>query len=67
MSDMSLDEAADLEAPDVDTAEQHQEILPEPDDDNEGLEPNEPPLEASEADVAEQADVIIPADDDEYR
>jgi hypothetical protein len=66
MSDMSL-EATDLEAPDADAAEQHQEILPEPDDDDEGLEPIEPPLEASEADVAEQAAVIISDDDDEYR
>jgi hypothetical protein len=66
MSDMSLD-ATDLETPDADAAEQHQEILAGPDDDDEGLEPNEPPLEASEADVAEQAEVIIPDDDDEYR
>jgi hypothetical protein len=65
MSEMGL-EAGDLEAPDTDAAEQHQEILPEPSDDAKEMEPQPPPLEASEADVAAQAQVVIP-DDDEYR
>jgi hypothetical protein len=64
MSDMGL-EAPDLEAPDADAAEQHQELTPEQDDD-ESLEAREPPLEADEADAAEQAEAVIP-DDDEYR
>jgi hypothetical protein len=64
MSDMGL-EAPDLEAPDADAAEQHQELMPEQDDD-ESLEAREPPLEADEADAAEQAEAVIP-DDDEYR
>jgi hypothetical protein len=59
MSDMGL------EAPDADAAEQHQELMPEQDDD-ESLEAREPPLEADEADAAEQAEAVIP-DDDEYR
>jgi hypothetical protein len=66
MSDMGL-EAPDIEAPDVDAAEQHQEVLPDPDDDNEPLQGQEPPLEADEADAAEQAEVVIPEDTDEYR
>jgi hypothetical protein len=65
MSDMGL-EAPDLEAPDADAAEQHQELMPEQDDDDESLEAREPPLEADEADAAEQAEAVIP-DDDEYR
>jgi hypothetical protein len=65
MSDMGL-EAADLETPAADAAEQHQEILHEPEDDNEGQERAQPPLEANEADAAEQAVAVIP-DDDEYR
>jgi hypothetical protein len=64
MSDMGL-EAPDLEAPDADAAEQHQEVVPDQDDD-ESLEAHEPPLEADEADAAEQAEAVIP-DDDEYR
>jgi hypothetical protein len=64
MSEMGL-EAPDLEAPDADAAEQHQEVMPEPDDD-ESLESHDPPLEADEADAAEQGEAVIP-DDDEYR
>jgi hypothetical protein len=65
MSDMGLEEP-DIEAPDADAAEQHQDVVPEPDA-NDGAAPVEnPPLEADEGDAAEQARVVIP-DDDEYR
>src|SRR6266436_2079831 len=65
MTDMGL-EAPDLEAPEPDAAEQHQEVLPDSDDGDLGLELQEPPLEANQADAAEQAEVVIP-DDEEYR
>lgn len=65
MSDMGLD-APDLEAPDADAAEQHQDVAPEPDGNDEAGEVQEPPLEADEADAAEQARIVAP-DDDEYR
>jgi hypothetical protein len=57
MSDM------DLEAPDADTAEQDQDVFPEPDD---AADLPEVPLEASEEDAAEQAREVE-MDDDEYR
>jgi hypothetical protein len=66
MSDMGLEAPDDPEAPEADAAEQHQEVTPELDDDDEALESQEPPLEADEADAAEQAEVVSP-DDDEYR
>lgn len=65
MSDMGLEEP-DIEAPDADAAEQHQDAIPEPDDDDEPVSEEEPPLEADRADAAEQARVVAP-DDDEYR
>jgi len=65
MSDMGIDEP-DIEAPDADAAEQHQDVMPEPDDEDEPVEAEEPPLEAEEADAAEQSRVVTP-DDDEYR
>jgi hypothetical protein len=65
MSDMGLEEP-DIEAPDADAAEQHQDVIPEPDDNDEPVEEEEPPLEADEADAAEQARVVT-SDDDEYR
>ena len=68
MSDMGLEEP-DIEAPDADAAEQHQDAIPEPDANDEAVEAveaEEPPLEADEADAAEQARVVSP-DDDEYR
>jgi hypothetical protein len=65
MSDMGLEEP-DIEAPDADAAEQHQDIMPEPDDEEEPVEAEEPPLEADQADAAEQARVVT-SDDDEYR
>jgi hypothetical protein len=61
MSDMGL------EAPDADSAEQRQDAVVEPDDDDEataGLA--ESPLEANEADAAEQ-DQQLGSDEDEYR
>jgi hypothetical protein len=65
MSDMGLEEP-DIEAPDADAAEQHQDVVPEPGDDDEPAEAEEPPLEANAADAAEQARIVKP-DDDEYR
>jgi hypothetical protein len=65
MSDMGLEEP-DIEAPDADAAEQHQDVIPEPDANDEPAEVEEPPFEADRADAAEQARVVIP-DDDEYR
>jgi hypothetical protein len=56
MSDMGL------EAPDADAAEQHQDVAPEPADE----EPEQIPLEASPADAAEQAREVA-VGDDEYR
>lgn len=68
MSHMGLDEP-DIEAPDDDAAEQHQDVIPEPDANDgavEAVEVEEPPLEVNPADAAEQARVVSP-DDDEYR
>jgi hypothetical protein len=65
MSDMGLEEP-DIEAPDADAAEQHQDVIPEPEADGEPAEAEEPPLEVNAADAAEQARVVVP-DDDEYR
>lgn len=65
MSDMGLEEP-DIEAPDADAAEQHQDVVREPDANEEPAEAEEPPFEADEADAAEQARVVT-ADDDEYR
>ena len=57
MSDM------ELEAPDADTAEQDQDLMPDPED---AAELAEVPLEASQADTAEQARELS-YDDDDYR
>jgi len=65
MSDMGLDEP-DMEAPDADSAEQHQDAIPEPVANDEAAPAERSPFEANEADAAEQARVVIP-DDDEYR
>jgi hypothetical protein len=65
MSNMGLDEP-DIEAPDADAAEQHLDVIPEPDANDQADEVENPPLEANEADAAEQGRVVIP-DDDEYR
>ena len=68
MSDMGLDEP-DIEAPDADAAEQHHDLVPEPDATDDAvpaMEVEKPPFEADAADVAEQARIVIP-DDDEYR
>jgi len=55
-----------LEAPDADSAEQNQDVIPESGEDEELLAAEEAPLEADEADAAEQ-DQALGADDDEYR
>jgi hypothetical protein len=60
MSDMGL------EAPDADSAEQKQDAIVEPDEDDEKAEPAAAPLEANEADAAEQ-DQVLESDEDEYR
>jgi hypothetical protein len=60
MSDMGL------EAPDADSAEQKQDAVVEPEDDDETTELAESPLEANEADAAEQ-DQALGSDEDEYR
>jgi len=60
MSDMGL------EAPDADSAEQKQDAVVEPDEDNEQAGQAETPLEANEADAAEQ-DQELDSDEDEYR
>jgi hypothetical protein len=65
MSDMGVEEP-DIEAPDADAAEQHQDVIPEPDANDEAADVEERPLEADQADAAEQARVVAP-DDDEYR
>lgn len=65
MSDMGLDEP-DIEAPDADAAEQHVDVIPGPDDNDQAAPMEQPPLEADAADAAEQGRVVIP-DDDEYR
>jgi hypothetical protein len=60
MSDMGL------EAPDADSAEQKQDAVTEPAEDDETTGVAEPPLEANEADAAEQ-EQILDSGDDEYR
>jgi hypothetical protein len=60
MSDMGL------EAPDADSAEQKQDAVVEPDEDDEKAEAAHAPLEANEADAAEQ-DQVLESDEDEYR
>jgi hypothetical protein len=60
MSDMGL------EAPDADSAEQRQDAVVEPDEDDETAGPAESPLEANEADAAEQ-EQVLDSDEDEYR
>ncbi|GAA3296795.1 hypothetical protein [Streptomyces cinereospinus] len=52
----------DVEAPEVDAAEQHTDIAPDRDDPLTGLEPDR----ASEGDLAEQARVVS-LDEDDYR
>jgi hypothetical protein len=64
MSDMGL------EAPDADTAEQSQDVMPDLLDSEEFTEPGLPeelPLEANPADTAEQAREVGLDDEDEYR
>ncbi len=65
MSDMGLG-VPDPEAPEADAAEQHQDVFPDDDTDNDLPEQTEPPLEANEADAVEQAEVVN-VDEDEYR
>jgi hypothetical protein len=60
MSDMGL------EAPDADSAEQRQDAIPEPGEDQELPVAAEAPLEANEADAVEQERALGLADD-EYR
>jgi hypothetical protein len=60
MSDMGL------EAPDADSAEQKQDAVVEPDEDDEQAGLAEAPLEVNEADAAEQ-DQVLDSDEDEYR
>ncbi|MBV7700827.1 hypothetical protein [Streptomyces sp. TRM70350] len=52
----------DVEAPEVDAAEQHADIVPDRDDPLTGVEPDR----ASEGDLAEQARVVS-LDEDDYR
>ncbi|GEC09675.1 hypothetical protein SSP24_73300 [Streptomyces spinoverrucosus] len=52
----------DVEAPEVDAAEQHADIAPDRDDSLTGVEPDR----ASEGDLAEQARVVS-LDEDDYR
>ena len=59
MSDMGL------EAPDADAAEQHQDAVPQADNEAD-IAVTQPPLEANEADAAEQ-EQELDAGDDEYR
>jgi hypothetical protein len=60
MSDMGL------EAPDADSAEQKQDAVVEPDEDDQTVDRAESPLEVNEADAAEQ-DQMLDSGDDEYR
>jgi hypothetical protein len=60
MSDMGL------EAPDADSAEQKQDAVLEPGEDDETARQPEPPLEANEADAAEQ-DQVLDTGEEEYR
>ncbi|MFI2375991.1 hypothetical protein ACH5AO_13115 [Streptomyces sp. NPDC018964] len=55
-------EEFDVEAPEVDAAEQHTEVKPDRDDPMTGVEPDR----ASEADLMEQAR-IVSLDEDDYR
>ncbi|MFE2214767.1 hypothetical protein ACFW93_22820 [Streptomyces canus] len=52
----------DVEAPEVDAAEQHTDIAPDRDDPLTGVDPDR----ANEADLAEQARVVS-LDEDDYR
>jgi hypothetical protein len=52
----------DVEAPEVDAAEQHTDVAPNRDDSLTGADPDR----ANEADLAEQARVVS-TDEDEYR
>ncbi|MGW4025031.1 hypothetical protein [Streptomyces sp. NPDC005009] len=55
-------EEFDVEAPEVDAAEQHAEVKPDRDDPMTGVDPDR----ASEADLMEQARVVS-LDEDDYR
>jgi hypothetical protein len=55
-----------LEAPDADSAEQKQDAVVEPDEDDETAALPPTPLEANEADAAEQ-DQALDTGEDEYR
>ncbi|HEX9066478.1 MAG TPA: hypothetical protein VF843_15320 [Streptosporangiaceae bacterium] len=59
----------DAEGPVDDVVEQHQEVLPGEEEEQEEseLHPGELPLEADEADAAEQARAVSTGDDDDYR
>lgn len=64
MSDMGL------EAPDADSAEQGQSVIPDLADSDDFAEPGPPdelPLEANPADTAEQAREVGLDDEEEYR
>jgi hypothetical protein len=52
------------EADPADVAEQQADVEPATDDEELGLEPDEPPLEANEADFAEQRLEVPGIDDD---
>jgi hypothetical protein len=65
MSDMGLG-VPDPEAPDADAAEQHNDVFPDDDTNDELPDLADPPLEASEADAVEQGEVVS-IDEDEYR
>jgi hypothetical protein len=54
----------DIERPEADFVEQHQDVIPDADEDSGTQE--EVPLEADEADAAEQR-TEVKSDDDEYR
>ncbi|MFF9484310.1 hypothetical protein [Streptomyces sp. NPDC014676] len=60
--DAREDEEFDVEAPEVDAAEQHTEVRPDRDDPMTGIDPDR----ASEADLVEQAR-IVSLDEDDYR
>ncbi len=55
----------DIERPEVDAAEQDQDVIPDTDEDSGTQE--EVPLEVDEADAAEQRTEVKSNDDDEYR
>ena len=48
----------------ADVAEQHEDVVPPTDDEELGVEPDEPPLETNEADVAEQRIEVPVIEDD---